>query len=49
MKNQEENITTKNQYRETETYKEQIIEEVRGIHNIWVLKQIWMMIQNIQR
>lgn len=39
----------KNQNREIETHKEQIIEEVRGIHNIWILNQIWMMIQNIQR
>lgn len=49
MKNQEENTTMKNQYREIETQKEQIIEEVHGIYNIWVLNQIWMVIQNIQR
>lgn len=33
----------------TETYRKQIIEEVRHIDNLWILKQIWMMIQNIQR
>lgn len=47
--NLEINTTMKNQNREIETHKEQIIEEVRGIHNIWILNQIWMMIQNIQR
>lgn len=49
MKNEDENTTMKNQRREIETQKEQIIEEVRGIYNIWVLNQIWMMIHNIQR
>lgn len=34
---------------EMESYRNQIIEEVREIHNVWVLKQIWLMIQNIKR
>lgn len=29
--------------------KKQIIEEVDKIDNIWMLQQIWMMIQNIKR
>lgn len=33
----------------TEAYKKQIIEEVQHIDNLWILKQIWFMIQNIQR
>lgn len=34
---------------EIESYRNQIIEEVREIHNVWVLRQIWLMIQNIKR
>ncbi len=30
-------------------YKEHITEEVRQINNLWVLRQIWLWIQNIQR
>lgn len=34
---------------EIESYRNHIIEEVREIHNIWILKQIYLMIQNIKR
>ena len=30
-------------------YQEQIIGEVRNTHNIWILQQIWLMIQNIKK
>lgn len=34
---------------EVKQYQEQIIGEVRNTHNIWILQQIWLMIQNIKK
>ena len=33
---------------ELESCKEKIIEEIQNIHNIWILRQIWLTIQNIK-
>lgn len=30
-------------------YQQNIIEEVEKIQNVWMLRQIWLMIQNIQK
>lgn len=28
---------------------QQIVEEIKKIQNVWILQQIWLMIQNIQK
>ena len=33
---------------EAEKCRREIIREVRSIQNLWILKQIWMVIKNIQ-
>lgn len=33
---------------EAEKCRREIISEVRSIENLWILKQIWMVIKNIQ-
>lgn len=33
---------------ELESCREKIIEEIQNIHNIWILRQIWLTIQNIK-
>lgn len=34
---------------EVRIIREQIIEELHKIDNIWILQQIWMVVQNIQK
>lgn len=32
-----------------EEYQEQIIKEVKNTYNVWILQQIWQMMQNIKK
>ncbi len=41
--------TERNQGGSIQKYQQQIVEEIKKIQNAWMLQQIWLMIQNIQK